>query len=109
MRILPCIALAACGFGEKRFEVVGIERLCEQASACAGTFDAAACVDHLRTTDRSTCDYDPAAAKACANDVEAAPCVPVEPFAMSALEIPEDCQAAYVCPGADGWIDLSAL
>jgi hypothetical protein len=110
MRILPCIALIGCGFGEKRFEVVGIERICEQASACAGTYDAAACVDALRTTDRSECDYDPAAAKACANTVEEARCVAREPFAVQELELPEDCQAAYDCPGADGgWIDLSGI
>ena len=111
MRILPFLALAACGFGEKRFEVVGIERICEQASACAGTYDASACVDLLRTTDRSKCDYDPKAARSCADAVEEARCVEVEPFAVSELEVPEDCQAAYDCPAADGegWIDLSGL
>ena len=107
MRFLPVIALVSCGYSEKRFEAVAVEQLCEAAAACAGTYDAAACVDHLRTTDRSACDYDPAAAKACAGAIEGAACVDVEPFALRELEVPGDCQAAYDCSG--GWIDLSAL
>ena len=108
MRLLPVIALASCGYSEQKFEAVAVERLCEAAAQCAGTYDAAACVDRLRTTDRASCDYDPEAAKACASAVEDAACADVEPFALRELEIPADCQAAYACPDGD-WIDLSAL
>ena len=51
MRTMAPFLLVACGWSEQRFEVVGIERLCEAASACAGTFDAPTCVDRLRDGD----------------------------------------------------------
>lgn len=97
--------LVACGWSEQRFEVVGIERLCEAASTCAGTYDTPTCVDRLRATDRSACDFDPQAAKDCVAEVEEAACTPIEPFGVSELAVPEACAVAWDCP----WIDLSAF
>src|SRR5690349_20594325 len=89
--------VTSCGWSERRFEVVGIERLCERAAKCAGTYDAATCVDRLRTADRSSCTYDGAAAADCASQVEEAACKETEPFGLSELEIPEPCVETYDC------------
>lgn len=105
-RMVPLALLVGCGWSEKKFEVVGIQRLCEQASACAGTYEVRACLDHLRGSDRSACDYDGAAAKDCARDLEEAACEQRAPFDLYELAMPESC--TLVWDGCD-WIDLSAL
>ncbi len=105
MRYAAPFLLVACGWSERRFEVEGIERLCEAASACAGTYAAETCVDRLRTTDRSACDFDPRAARDCGAQIEEAACTEIAPFGISELALPESCTAAYDCP----WIELSAL
>lgn len=105
MRYAAPFLLVACGWSERRFEVVGIERLCEAASACAGTYDTATCVDRLRSTDRSACDFDPGAARECSAASEEATCAVLEPFGVSELTVPEPCLAVYDC----AWIDLSVL
>lgn len=98
------LAIAAgCGWSERRFEVEGIERLCEAAASCAGTYEASICVDRLRTADRSSCAYDGAAAADCAAEIEQAACVEIEPFGLYELTIPQACLDAYGCD----WIDLA--
>ena len=105
MRYAAPFLLVACGWSERQFEVVGIERLCGAASACAGTYDTDTCVDRLRATDRSGCDYDPAAARDCGAALEGASCAVIEPFGVSELAVPETCLTVYDC----AWIDLSAF
>lgn len=105
-RIFPLALLIGCGWSERKFEVVGVQRLCEAAAACAGTYDPQTCVDRLRSSDRSGCDYDGAAARECAEQVEDAACAQVAPFDLYELAIPEACDRVW--DGCD-WIDLSAL
>jgi hypothetical protein len=105
MRYSSLLVLVGCGWSEARFEVEGIDRLCEAASACAGTYDAATCLDLLRTTDRSGCAYDRAAASDCVAELEDAECEPIDPFELEALAIPDSCYAAWDCD----WLDLSAF
>jgi len=108
MRTVAPFLLVACGWSEQRFEVVGIERLCEAASACAGTFDAPTCVDRLRDGDRSDCDYDPKAARACADEVEAAGCTEEDVFGISTLAMPESCLGVWACAAWDPVGSLAA-
>ena len=67
--------MVACSFDEERFLVDGIDRWCEQSSACSGTFEPTACVDELRSQDRTGCTYDDAAGKQCFEDLETAECL----------------------------------
>jgi hypothetical protein len=105
MRNVGLLALAGCGWSERRFEVEGIERLCEAAADCAGTYDAATCVDALRTTDRSGCAFDRGAAGDCVAQLDDATCAPVDPFDVRELAIPDPCYQAWDCD----WLDLSAF
>jgi hypothetical protein len=105
MRYGAVMLLVSCGWSETKFEVVGIERLCEAASACAGTYDAATCIDLLRSTDRSACSFDPKAARDCSKEAEEAACAEVVPFGVKELTVPESCHQTYDCE----WIDLSAF
>ncbi|MEQ1508216.1 MAG: hypothetical protein ABMB14_38655 [Myxococcota bacterium] len=97
--------LAGCGWSERRFEAVGIQDLCDAASACAGTYDAATCVDLVRTTDRSGCAYDEKAAGDCMDALPDAACVDQDPFELKALAIPDRCYQAWDCD----WLDLAAF
>jgi hypothetical protein len=101
-RCASLLLLAACGWSEQRFEVVGIERLCEEAAACAGTYETQVCIDKLRLADRSQCTYDEKAAGDCVSGLDEAACVPYGPFEVKQLEIPEPCVAAYDCDWLDG-------
>ena len=105
MRYAGLILLVGCGWSERRFEAVGIERLCEAASACAGTYDASTCIDLLRSSDRSACDFDPAAARDCGHEADEAACAEVAPFGIWEITVPESCFGAYDC----AWIELSAF
>lgn len=105
MRWIALGALAGCGWSEHRFEVDGIGLLCDEAAACAGTYDAAACVDELRLSDRSTCDYDGREARSCAKELKEPVCAHHEQTGLSWLDVPEACHAAYTC----AWIELEPL
>jgi hypothetical protein len=97
MRCAGLLLLTACGWSEQRFEAVGIERLCEEAAACAGTYDAQVCIDRLRLADRSSCTFDSDAAGDCVSALDDATCAPYEPFDVEQLVVPESCAAAYDC------------
>lgn len=101
--LLSLLWLSGCGTSERRFEVVGIERMCEAAAACAGSFEATTCVDRLRSTDRSDCDYDPKAAGDCMAEVEEAECGTVAPYGIAQLQLPSACLEVYGCD----WIDFT--
>ena len=94
--ILPVLLLVtACGMSEERFTVDGLQRLCEQEVLCAeNRFDLTACVDHVRATDRSGCDYDPKAARACyrALDTSCTPGVLADPGALTSPELCQECK-----------------
>ena len=106
MRYVGLLILAsACGWSERRFEAKGIAQLCEAAASCAQTYDASTCIDRLRSTDRSSCDFDPDKAAACSADAKDAPCETIGVFAIEALRIPESCIQTYDCD----WIDLDPL
>ncbi|MEQ1571140.1 MAG: hypothetical protein ABMA64_36255 [Myxococcota bacterium] len=105
MRFGGLLALIGCGWSERRFEVDGIDQLCEAAAACAGTYDAATCVDLLRTTDREGCAYDAAAAADCVDGLDGAACETIEPFGVTELALPPACAEVWDC----AWLDLSAF
>ncbi len=108
MRYLAFVGLVACGGREERFLTDTVDALCAEASACAGTYEPAACVDALRGgLDAGGCTFDPSAAKDCARalDEGEAACEALEPFQVSALALPEACAAAYDCGRAGGWLD----
>jgi hypothetical protein len=100
------VLLAGCGWSETKFEVEGIGALCDAASSCAGYYDADACYDALRATDRSGCDYDPKAARACADELESASCQPVGTnLPLEQLVVPDACVEVYSCE----WIALDVF
>jgi hypothetical protein len=102
MALLGCV-LGGCGWSETKFEVRGIEALCERAASCAGTFETAACIDELRATDRTSCDYDSRAARQCAVAAEDAACLTDPIFQTTTIEVPQPCLEVYDCE----WIDLA--
>ncbi len=91
------MGLVACGMPEPRFLVTGLETLCENAAACEGTFDASTCYDHLRETDHSSCDYDPAAARQCVKGAEDAKCKLDDELGSSTWVFPEECDLVWDC------------
>jgi len=105
MRYGSLFALVGCGVSERRFEVVGVQELCDAAAACAGTYDAATCVDLLRSTDRADCAYDKVSAADCMDQLDGAACDTVEPYDLHELAVPEACYAAWDC----AWLDLSVF
>jgi hypothetical protein len=105
MRYLPFALLFACGGGEERFRIEGVEALCAAASACAGTYAPAACVDALRAgLEDDACAFDAAAARDCRAALDEGPaCEAIEPFDLDALAVPDACRAAYDCGGDRDW------
>lgn len=98
---LALVCLVACGFSEEKFLVDGVGLWCERSAECAGSFDATTCVDVFRSTDRSSCDYDPAAAKECFAALPDAACIEDAPFELMVLDVPASCESAYICAGAE--------
>lgn len=98
--MILAVVLMACGFSEERFLVDGYGRWCDQSSACSGTFEAQSCYDLLRSQDRSGCDYDPAAAKQCFDELETAECFDDPLLDLAVLTVPEACDAVYACEGS---------
>lgn len=86
-----------CGFSEERFLVKAVGRWCELSAQCAGTFDAQACVDVIRSTDRTGCDYDPVAGEQCWTELAEATCVEDDLLDVRYLDVPPACEAAYLC------------
>lgn len=91
------VGLSACGFSEERFLVKGLGRWCDQSAACAGTFEASTCVDVFRTTDRTGCDYDPAAARDCFQELPDAACLEDDVLDVRYLDVPAACERVYAC------------
>lgn len=89
------LVLTACGMSEPRFQVDGVDALCAEIAACTDHVEVDACVDEVRSTDRSTCDYDPSAAKDCIAELEGAACIVQVGSGRSSLEIPEVCAEVY--------------
>lgn len=87
----------ACAFDEERFLVEGIDLWCEQSSACSGTFEPQACVDELRSQDRTGCTYDEDAGKRCYEELETAQCFDDPLLDLPVLVVPESCELAYDC------------
>lgn len=97
MRVVALLAVAGCGFSEERFLVKGVGRWCDLSAQCAGTFTAEACVDVIRSTDRSGCDYDPVAGEQCFGELAAATCVEDDLLDVRYLDVPASCEATWVC------------
>lgn len=97
------LGLSACGWSQQRFEIVGIERLCEAAASCAETYETSTCVDRLRSTDRTSCTYDARAAGDCLAALDDAGCEQVGPFEVTEIALPEPCTLVYDCE----WIDFT--
>lgn len=95
MRPLLLLLLVGCGWSEDKFAVKGIPAWCEAASDCVG-FEVGACEDHIRAVDRSSCDYDPAAARRCyANLEDEGTCTPLEALGTASFQGPEDCDLIW--------------
>ncbi len=101
LRWLALMGLAACGYSEDKFLVNSVEPWCERPAECAGTFEAATCVDVFRSTDRTGCDYDPEAARECHDALETAACIEDSPFELMILDVPAACESVYVCAGVE--------
>ena len=91
--------LMACAFDEERFLVDGVDRWCEHSAACSGTFEPEACVDVLRSQDRTGCTYDEDAGKRCYDELETAECFDDPLLDLAVLVVPESCERAYACEG----------
>lgn len=97
------VALVTGGcWSRERFERDGVERLCEAASACAGTYDVPSCVSAL-SAPLDDCAYDPALGADCVAQLDFAACGVADPFGDPILEIPPTCDAAWDCGGVD-WL-----
>ncbi len=99
---LSWMLLAGGCWPRDRFEAEGVERLCEAASACAGTYDAAACAAAL-TAPLEGCAYDRASAADCVAQLDHAACGEIEPFGDPSLEIPPTCETTFDCGDLD-WL-----
>ncbi|NCG22266.1 MAG: hypothetical protein GWP91_24890 [Rhodobacterales bacterium] len=89
--ILVLLVLGGCGWSETKFNVKGIEAYCEAASECEGGYDAATCIDAIRTVDRSSCDYDPKAANDCYKALDEAVCETNSDLYQERLIAPKAC------------------
>jgi len=74
MRALPVVSMlifaSACGYSEKKFLVNTTFEFCSLNEYCTESVITAACVDAIRSVDRSSCDYNPKAAKECHKALE---------------------------------------
>ncbi len=99
MRVAPLISLvllaSACGYSEKKFEVIAVVDFCDLNADCTQIVDSDTCVDIVRTMDRSKCDYDPKAAKDCAKLLEESSCVDNGDVGTFSLDYPEPCDLVY--------------
>jgi hypothetical protein len=99
VRVAPLIYIvvlaSACGYSEKKFQVETIPEFCSLNANCTEIIDAVACIDSLRTVDRSTCDYDPKAAKECQQLLEEATCEDNGDIGTYSLLYPESCDRVY--------------
>ncbi len=93
--ILGLVLFAGCGWSEEKFNVKGVEAFCEAASECEADYDVATCIDYVRTVDRTSCDYDPASAKACFKAMDEAECVSNGDLQQSRLAIPPECDLVW--------------
>ena len=92
------LLLAACGgMTVDEFEVEVLAELCEAAAACEQTFDADECYDFVRAEDRSSCDFDPDAARACSQEIPTATCTDNGDLGTSTWQPPESCGQVYDC------------
>src|SRR5688500_14887507 len=92
------LLFSGCGWSEERWYAEGLPALCDARAACAGAYDARACIDAVRAGDVSECDFDPAAARTCAEEAGSAACVEDAALHTSALADPESCAVVHVCP-----------
>ena len=94
--VLAAAMCAACGWSEDRFWVDGLPAWCVEAAACEG-FSVEACIDHVRATDRSGCDYDGTAAKECfrATLNGAGQCIDQDDLGTSVFLGPDPCEQIW--------------
>lgn len=85
---------------EGRFEQKGFKRWCVQANACDEAVDVDACVETLRSTDRTDCVYDPVAGQACFDALREVTCLDVG-LEVRVIDVPRDCEDTWVCGGGE--------
>ncbi len=88
--------LLGCAMTEDRFERRGIERWCVQAHNCDDQVDVDACVDTMRSTDRSGCVYDPEAAASCYEALIEVTCLEMG-LGVRVIEVPPSCARTWIC------------
>ena len=94
--VSAALFLAACGRSEKRFEVETIETFCKLNADCTQVVAAEACVDAIRSSLDSGCDYDPGAAKSCHDALEQeATCEDNGDVGTFTLAYPSVCDQVY--------------
>ena len=97
--IVLLFAISGCSMTEERFVVDGFQLWCERSADCTGTFEVDACIDVMRSTDRSSCSFDSAAAQQCTAELEDAKCVDDPLLDLPVLQVPESCDAVWTCGG----------
>ena len=93
--VWPVILWVGCGWSEERLLTEGLDEWCTEATACEGGYTIDACIDHIRTVDRSLCDYDPEAARACIADLPSATCTDLPALDTASFNSPESCDEIW--------------
>lgn len=93
--VWPVILCVGCGWSEERFLTEGLDEWCAEAAACEGGYTVEDCIDHIRTVDRSDCEYDPVAADACITDLQDAECLDLPALDTSSFDSPASCDEVW--------------
>ena len=95
--IVMVFSLLACGPSEQVFfDEIRVE-LCEKHASCNDALSVETCLDHVPGRDIAECDYDPAAALACREEIASSACLVPDGQWYGTYESPEACEQVYDC------------